>query len=264
MNEAAADGSVSLGLGLLSIGRAWGYRQGLPPAEEDALALLDHAVLKGVTFFDTAPAYGTSERIFGRFLKNLGASAPGFTVSTKIGEHWNAEDQSGFTDHSYDALCRSLDRSLERLGRIDLLQIHKASVAALASKDVERAIAYAESNGIEAFGASVGDLGAARLACASGAYTVIQLPYNRLSTGMAPAFAMARNAGLKVLVNRPFGMGRMVPDGTGETVHALREALAFILEQPFDGIVLTGTRSSVHLDEALAAFQAAVRSRTGG
>jgi len=75
MNDTTEKLSVSLGLGLLSIGRVWGYRQGLPPAEEDARALLHHAVLKGITFFDTAPAYGSSERIFGRFLKGLGARA---------------------------------------------------------------------------------------------------------------------------------------------------------------------------------------------
>lgn len=58
MTTASVDAPVSLGLGLLSIGRAWGYRQGLPPAEEDALALLRHTVSRGITYFDTAPAYG--------------------------------------------------------------------------------------------------------------------------------------------------------------------------------------------------------------
>jgi len=257
MNDTRTSAPVTLGLGLLSIGRAWGHRQGLPPAEEDALALLHHAVSRGVTFFDTAPAYGASERIFGRFLKSPGARAPTLTVGTKMGEHWNPDEQSGFTDHSYDALCRSLDRSLELLGRIDLLQIHKASIAALASKDVERAIAYARSTGVSTIGASVSDLDAARLACASGAYASIQIPYNRLFTGMAPAFDMAREAGMAVLVNRPFGMGRIVPDEAGERTRALQEALAFILERPFRGVILTGTRSSRHLDESLAAFEAA-------
>ncbi|WP_414472498.1 aldo/keto reductase [Microvirga sp. M2] len=257
MNGIAANVSVSLGLGLVSIGRAWGYREGLPPTEEDALALLHHAVSQGITFFDTAPAYGDSERIFGTFLKRQGAKASRLTVSTKMGEHWNAAEQSAFTDHSYDALCRSLDRSLERLGPIDLLQIHKASAAALASKEVERAIAYARSNGIDTFGASVSDLDAARLACTSGAYAVIQLPYHRLFPSMAPAFAMARDAGMGVLVNRPFGMGRLIPDEAGDKACRLKEALAFILEQPFKGVILTGTRSPRHLDESLAAFRAA-------
>jgi aryl-alcohol dehydrogenase-like predicted oxidoreductase len=260
MTEAAADASVSLGLGLLSIGRAWGHRHGLPPSEEDALALLDHAVAKGITFFDTAPAYGTSEAIFGRFLKDQGARALDLTISTKMGEHWNAEEQIAYSDHSYDALCRSLDRSLHRLGRIDLLQIHKATAAVLSSKEVERAIDYARSTGIKAIGASVSDLEAARLACASGAYASIQFPYNRLSTALEPAFEMARNAALSVLINRPYAMGRIVPDVARDPTQALQDALGFILQQPFKGIILTGTRSPHHLDATVTAFQAQRRA----
>jgi aryl-alcohol dehydrogenase-like predicted oxidoreductase len=256
MTEAAADASVSLGLGLLSIGRAWGHRHGLPPSEEDALALLDHAIAEGITFFDTAPAYGTSERIFGRFLKDTGARTSSLTISTKMGEHWNAQEQTAYSDHSYDALCRSLDRSLHLLGRIDLLQIHKATSAVLASKDVERAIGYAKSLGIEEIGASVSDLGAARLACVSGAYASIQFPYNRLSTALEPAFDMARDAGLSVLINRPLGMGRILPDDVSDPVWALQDALGFILRQPFKGIILTGTRAPRHLDQSIAAFEA--------
>ncbi|MCG7392850.1 aldo/keto reductase [Microvirga sp. ACRRW] len=245
---------ISLGLGLLSIGRAWGHRQGLPPTEDDALTLLDHAVAQGVTFFDTAPAYGTSETTFGRFLESQGAKNSHLTIATKMGEHWNAEEQAAFTDHSYDALCRSLDKSFERLGRIDLLQIHKATATALASKDVERAIAYARSNGIDALGASISDLEAARIACSSGAFATIQFPYNQLFTALEPAFAMARDAGMSVLVNRPFGMGQIVPDN-GDRLHALQSALSFIQKQSFNGVILTGTRSPHHLDESIAAFQ---------
>jgi aryl-alcohol dehydrogenase-like predicted oxidoreductase len=253
----ASDAPVSLGLGLLSIGRAWGYRQGLPPAEADALALLRHAVSRGIAFFDTAPAYGDSERIFRRFLKEEGATARNLTISTKMGEHWDAGARIAFTDHSYDTLCRSLDRSLELLGRIDLIQIHKATSAVLASKDVERAVAFARSSGVEVIGASVGDLDTARLACASGVYNSIQFPYNRLSSALAPAFEMARRAGVTVLVNRPFAMGQIIPDEYGDTAPALRAALGFILDRPFRGTILTGTRSRQHLDQSIAAFQVA-------
>ncbi len=249
--------SVSLGLGLLSIGRAWGHRPGLPPTQDDALALLDHAAAQGVTFFDTAPAYGTSEAILGRFLKGRTADTSHLKIATKMGEHWNAEDETAFTDHSYDALCRSLDRSLDRLGRIDLLQIHKATSAALASKDVERAVAYARANGIKAFGASVSDLDAARLACASGIYDAIQFPYNSLSPSLEPAFELARNANMSILVNRPFGMGKIVHEREDDKRSALQEALGFILKQSFTGVILTGTRSPRHLDESIAAFQIA-------
>ena len=257
MSHHLPDAPVSLGLGLLSIGRAWGYQPGEPPAEDEAVDLLSHAVARGITFFDTAPAYAASERIFGRFLKSLGASAAGLTIGTKMGEHWDADRQSGFVDHSYEALCRSLDRSLKLLGRIDVLQIHKATVEALASKEVARAIDYARSTGITKFGASVSDLEAARTACGSGRFSHIQFPYNRLSVALEPAFGMARQAGMSVLVNRPFAMGRLIHDGSAGAVSPLPEALAFILRQPFEGVILTGTRSKRHLDESLSAFEEA-------
>jgi aryl-alcohol dehydrogenase-like predicted oxidoreductase len=261
MSDAAANAPVSLGLGLLSIGRTWGYRPGSPPAEEDALALLDHAVSHGITFFDTAPAYGASERILGRFLRRHAAKARDVTISTKMGEHWNAQEQGAFTDHSYATLCRSLDRSLDLLGRIDLLQIHKATSTVLALKDVERAVDYARSMGIKAIGASVSDLDAAHIACTSGIYTSIQFPYNQLSPALAPVFGMARNPGVSVLINRPFGMGRIVPNKPDDKAHALIEALSFILEQPFNGVILTGTKLPHHLDESIAAFRAAMQAR---
>jgi len=260
MSHQHPDTRVSLGLGLLSIGRAWGHRPGEPPAEEEAIDLLSHAVARGITFFDTAPAYAASERIFGRFLKALGADAAGLTVSTKMGEHWDADRQSGFVDHSYEALCRSLDRSLKLLVRIDVLQIHKATVEALASKDVARAIDYARSSGIAKIGASVSDLEAARMACGSGGFSHIQFPYNRLSVALEPAFEMARQAGMNVLVNRPFAMGRLIHEASAGTADPLPEALAFILRQPFEGVILTGTRSKRHLDESVAAFEQAVRT----
>lgn len=48
-------GNVSLGLGLLSIGRAWGHVPGQPPPEAQVRNLLDTAIVAGITFFDTAP-----------------------------------------------------------------------------------------------------------------------------------------------------------------------------------------------------------------
>ena len=63
---------VSLGLGLVSFGRRWGFRTGEPPPPEEGRALLRHALGRGIRFFDTAPAYGASEIILGDFLREIG------------------------------------------------------------------------------------------------------------------------------------------------------------------------------------------------
>src|SRR5919112_198758 len=69
-----------VGLGTWQLGADWG-----DVSEADARAVLDASVEEGVTFFDTADAYGDgrSETIIGRFL----AERPdaGVTVATKMG-----------------------------------------------------------------------------------------------------------------------------------------------------------------------------------
>src|SRR5688572_8593076 len=114
---------VQLGLGLLSIGRPWGARRESPPPESEALVLLEKALALGIRCFDTAPAYGASEAILGRFLRKT--NAPIF-VSTKMGEWWDPVNGSSVA-HDYHLLKTSINRSLELLGRIDLLQVHKAT-----------------------------------------------------------------------------------------------------------------------------------------
>lgn len=231
---------IELGLGLLSIGRPWGTRGEPPPSEAGALALLETALSLGIRFFDTAPAYGESEAIFGRFLRQSGARP---FVATKMGEWWDG--QASTVDHSYDALARSIDRSLERLGRIDLLQVHKATAQNIASEDVARAIDYARRCGIGQFGASVPDLVAAGAAARTGWCTYLQFPFNRENAALAPVFERARR--MNFIVNRPLAMG---------AIEAKAEAFAFIRKMQFHGVVLTGTKSIAHLIENHAAFYA--------
>lgn len=248
---------VELGLGLLSIGRAWGYRNEPPPPESEARRLMQRAVALGIRFFDTAPAYGASERLFGAFLATLGDARRDIVVATKMGEHWDADSGTAFADHSYDALRRSLDRSLALLGRIDLLQIHKASLAALMSDGVRRAIDHARSLGIARFGASVSDLEAARFACDTGLYDALQFPFNSLSPALSPVFGMAAERGLKAIVNRPFAMGRIIGEAPTERHTAMRDALGAVLAQRFEGVILAGTKSPLHLEETSRIFSEA-------
>ncbi len=158
---------VEFGLGLIGIGKPWGFANPEVPGESQAMALLEKAFALGVRYFDTAPSYGCSEERLGRFLAAL---APGersaVRIATKFGEHWDETRAEPFVDHSLDALKRSLDGSVTRLGRIDFLQLHKTTPEVLTSGDLARAWQYAASLGIGAIGASVSDLESAGLAIA--------------------------------------------------------------------------------------------------
>ena len=76
---------------------------------------------------------------------------------------------------------------------------------------------------------------------------------------MEPAFAMARERGKQVLVNRPFGEGRLLyGEGDAERGEAARvDAFRFILARPFSGFILAGTSFALHLQQNIAAFHAA-------
>lgn len=249
---------LKLGLGLLSIGRAWGVGQSPPATEDEAQTLLATAVELGIAIFDTAPAYAESEARLGRFLAGLAPSQrQSVAVLTKAGEHWHADRGAGFADHSRDALVRSIDRSLDLLGRIDVLQIHKATRDVVTHPDVLAAIDHARACGVTAFGASVSDVEAGMAAVASGLYRFLQFPLNLSNAAMLPLLPELEARSVTPVVNRPFAMGALVAEGSFE--ESARSAFRFIEDKTPNAIVLTGTGRAAHLVQNVEAF----RSRHG-
>lgn len=113
--------------------------------DEDADAILDRAWQAGIRYFDTAPLYGLglSETRLNRFLR--GKPRDEYVLSTKVGRLLKAttpETRDGFGkwfdvparteiyDYGHDAVMRSLEFSLERLGthRVDILYGHDLDV----------------------------------------------------------------------------------------------------------------------------------------
>jgi aryl-alcohol dehydrogenase-like predicted oxidoreductase len=245
--------NVQLGLGLIGIGKPWGVVPNAVPAERDALDLLAFAFDLGIRYFDTAPSYGdgVSEERLGRFLKSLSpAERQRVTAATKFGEHWNAATNEPYADHSFAALCRSLELSLARLGRIDVLQLHKTTPQALAADSVARAWDFAESLGIPKLGPSVSDLESARLAIADPRFEMMQLPFNVSYPVLAPAIDEASARDMWIAVNRPFAMGAIASDK--------QAAFRFVLDRKFTGVVLTGSTSRQHLRENWDAFHSSL------
>lgn len=253
-------GKVQFGLGLISLGRTWGFVEKPLPSREQAYEFLQNAIEAGVSVFDTAPSYGRSEDLFGQFLRTLDSSTLNqLTIMTKCGEHWDPERNEPYADHSYDALCRSIDQSLRLIPRIDLLQIHKPTPEVLNHPDLLRVLEYARSCQIRAFGVSVSDLTCATIGAESELYSHLQFPFNRSNQQFEPAFRLAGRYGKQALVNRPLGMGKHLYNDNGlyRGDSALIEAYRFILRQSFSGVILTGTTTLEHLREDLQAFRLA-------
>ena len=244
--------NIELGLGIIGLGKPWGHVPSVVPVERDAIDLLQFAYGTGIRYFDSAPSYGVAEERLGIFLRTLDRQQRGqLRVATKFGEHWDADRQQPYVDHSYDSLRRSLDSSLRHLGRIDILQLHKTTPEALLSPDLDRAWEYARSVGITMLGASVSDLESAAIVIGGGEYTCIQLPFNRANTKFSAAIGEAHAKGLWVATNRPFAMGEMLY-GERRVSHA--DAFRFVRDCRFNGVILTGTKSQRHLAENWRAF----------
>ena len=126
---------TELGFGAASMGNLYA-----PVSDEDAREALQSAVDGGLGYFDTAPYYGfgLSERRVGDALRGRSD----FVLSTKVGRLLDPDasildnhERHGFRspmpfrpvfDYRYDAILRSFDHSLQRLGlaRIDILYVH--------------------------------------------------------------------------------------------------------------------------------------------
>jgi aryl-alcohol dehydrogenase-like predicted oxidoreductase len=104
----------SLTVSVVGIGcNNFGWKIFAHPLDEAATTRVVHAALDaGITFFDTAEAYGDSEELLGRALRDRREQA---VVATKFG-------RAGAAD-----VRRSIETSLRRLNtdRIDLLQLHR-------------------------------------------------------------------------------------------------------------------------------------------
>ena len=109
-----------IGWGAFKIGRNEGikYAHGYDlPSDDDVRSLVDGLLALGITCFDTAPAYGTSEARLGDALDGRRADV---VLSTKVGETF--EDGRSTYDFSGRAARESIARSRDRL-RTDVLDI---------------------------------------------------------------------------------------------------------------------------------------------
>lgn len=251
---------MELGLGLIGIGRTWGFKTRPIPTTEQTNRLLDTALRLGIWYFDTAPSYGVSEERLGNFLKNVDASQrQHLQIATKFGEHWDEDTNAAYVDHSYEALCKSIDQSRKRLPKIDILQLHKATTKTAGDEGVRGAMEYARSRGILTFGASVGDIDTARMVMEDPAFSSIQIPFNQDRMELQEVFALAERSGKLLIINRPFGEGRLVYDDKGglKGEESAVSAFRMIMAQGSHAVVLSGTSSSEHLLQNMEAFNKA-------
>ena len=114
----------AIGLGCMSIGIADIYTSSVK-SDDDAVALINHALKLGITLLDTADIYGNSERQVGKAL--AGARRDKVVLATKFGFTGPVGSTARSIDGSAAYVKKACEASLQRLGVdfIDLYYLHR-------------------------------------------------------------------------------------------------------------------------------------------
>jgi aryl-alcohol dehydrogenase-like predicted oxidoreductase len=134
----------------------WGDR-----TEAQAVEMVQHALDRGVTYFDTSDVYGhgRSEELVG---KALAEHRDEVTVGTKVGYDFYDNPQAGHgelpKEMRVDYLDEAFERSLDRLGMeyVDLLQLHNADASEVTPEILEWLDGLRESGKVRAVGWALG------------------------------------------------------------------------------------------------------------
>jgi D-threo-aldose 1-dehydrogenase len=225
---------TELGFGTAPLGNLF-----KPLADDTARATLDAAEAAGFGFYDTAPYYGfgLSERRVGDALR----TRKDIVISTKIGRLLKPVPgpvgrtvvRHGFAtsmpfepvfDYSYDAVMRSYEASLQRLGlsKIDILLIHDIGRLTHGEQNAARMAELTKGGGLKAleelrasgaisgFGMGVNEVPAclevmshARLdvILLAGRYTLLE------QTPLDDLFPACKAAGTLIVVGGPYNSG---------------------------------------------------------
>nr|BFD85156.1 aldo/keto reductase [Streptomyces sp. Xyl84] len=256
----------ALGFGCWAVGGEWQTPDGQPLGwgkvdDEESVRAIHRALDLGVTFFDTADAYGCghSERLLGRA---LGRRRDEVVVATKWGNLFDERTRTADGQDATPAYARrALTASLARLGtdHIDLYQLHISDADPEAAAELRDACEEFVREGlIRAYAWSTDDPGRAALFAQGPHCTAVQHALNVLQD--APAvLALCEEAGLASVNRSPLAMGLLTGKHTGG---APLEAGDIRSRPP---VWLPGFRAGAGADPAWLARVEAVREvLTGG
>ena len=261
-----------LGFGAWAVGgTGWGNAS----AEADRLATVRRALELGITFFDTAPTYGTgaSEVLLGRALR---ADRDRVAIATKVGPR--------------DDPRRALEASLRRLATdyVDLIQLHEALEGW--ERQLERLHTLQEEGKALAVGLCNATRGQLERALSIAPVVAYQGPYNLFDRDVEQReLPLCRKRGIAFLAYRPLAAGLLSGKYTAppafpasdhrrniywfkgkeferrraavERLAAIARpldiplaglALAWVLAQPGVSMVLAGARSSEQVEQNAA------------
>jgi aryl-alcohol dehydrogenase-like predicted oxidoreductase len=251
--------------------RIWNGRQ---ISEAQAHSILDAVLDSGITFIDTSADYGRSEELIGRLIADRRSA---YSLATKVGCKMVPAGDHDETPHEWTRVhvLQNIDESLAKLktDRVDLLQLHNATVADVASGKLIEALGEIKAAGKTRW------IGASTVAphigtfLDWGVFDTVQVPYSALERTHEDFLQRAHDAGVGTIVRGGVakgepGVGRgpsdrwqiwerarldeLLAEGESRTAWMLR----FTLSHPGVDTVIVGTMDPAHLADNLRAVAA--------
>ena len=239
-----------LGLGTVKIGRNRDvkYPEAFAlPDERQVADLLSAALDEGISFFDTAPAYGLSEERLGSFVSE---HRDRILLCSKAGEDYGPQGSS--FDFSAAGLENSVDRSLSRLrtDHLDLLLLHSdgRDEEILDHTDALEGLRRIKAAGkTRAVGLSAKTAAGIRRAATE--LDVVMAPFGPGQRDLGHELVAARACGCATLAIKILGQGHAVVDATSDPVQS---ALDLVLHTQGIDLAIIGTVNPDHLRDAAA------------
>lgn len=209
----------AIGLGLMGMSYAYGSAD--ERDERESIATIHRALELGVTFFDTAEAYGPyeNERLLARALKGGTEHRDRVVIATKFGFRFDSNGAIVGTDSRPEHIREAVDGSLARLetDHIDLLYQHRVDPA-VPIEDVIGAMADLVREGkVRFLGLSEAGEQTIRRAHAVHPISVLQSEYSLWERNLEPRIIpVLRELGIGLVPFAPLGRGFL----TGEVKRA--------------------------------------------